>query len=249
VLRCGTSNDRAGAVPLEQRGWKLAEKEVSLAIGEPVETVLKGAWPDHRFPDLIDRWMTELQPDMVVLQVNNFWYGHESAPLWFERRFGRAGKPLNRVGQKVRTSPWFSDNRWAQMFNRRVLAVLPKATHFSIPEVTACMERAMRRILAHEGTVLLVRGNEDWAVMPMATRGFNRRNAARNASMSASMRELCEQLRVPYFQRPRQAAGDELTQNNAGFHNSPEAERQMGAFDSAAMASAWREAHSPATRA
>jgi hypothetical protein len=242
VLRFGTSNDDAGALPLERRGWRLAEGTLAEALGEQVETILKRAWPDERFPNFIDKCIRECQPDMVVLQVNNFWYGHESAPLWFERRLGRAGAALNSAALHIGKSAWMADNRWVQMVNRRVLAVLPKATHFTISEVATAMEAAMRRVTTHESIVLLVRGNENWAVMPMATRGFNRRNAARNAAMSNAMRGLCERMRVPYFERPVVPAGELETQNGAGFHNNEEGERQLGAFDAEAMLTAWRAA-------
>jgi hypothetical protein len=242
VLRLGTSNDGASALPEEQRGWKIAERRLADSTGEPVETVLRGAWPNAQFPSLLERWMEEYEPDMVVLQVNNFWYGHESVPLWFERRLGRAGKSLSDMGLKVGKSAWFADNRWAQLFNRRLLTVLPKATHFTVAEVAVCMEEAMRKVLAHEDIVLLVRGNEDWAAMPMATRRFNRRNAARNAAMSGAMRSICERLRVPYAQRPTLRAGEVQTVNRAGWHNNAQGERLIGEFDGQAMVTAWQGA-------
>jgi hypothetical protein len=240
VLRLGTSNDDAGSLPEEQRAWKIAERHLAGWAGEAVETTLKRAWPNAQFPSLVERWVDEHEPDLVVLQVNNFWYGHESIPLWFERRLGRAGKSLSSAGLKVGKSAWFADNRWAQMFNRKLLSILPKATHFTVAEVAVCMEGAMRKVLAHEGVVLLVRGNEDWAAMPMATRRFNRRNAARNAAMSGAMRSVCERLRVPYSQRPTLHAGEVRTVNGAGWHNNAEGERLAGEFDGQAMASAWQ---------
>src|SRR5690349_658619 len=91
VLRLGNSNDHVGAVPADQQSWKVAERAFSEQLGEPVETILKRVWPNSDLPTILDRWVTEFEPDLVVLQVNNFWYGHESAPLWLDRRFGRAG--------------------------------------------------------------------------------------------------------------------------------------------------------------
>ncbi len=239
VLRLGTSNDDAGSVPEEQRGWKIAERLLAEAAGEPVQTTLKRAWPNEGLAPRLEGWLDEYKPDMVVLQVNNFWYGYESIPLWFERRLGRAGASLNHVGLKIRNAPWFADNRWAQLMNRNLLRVLPATTHFTVPEVAACMEGAMRKVLAHEGVVLLIRGNDAWASMPMASRGFNRRNAARNAAMSSAMRSVCERLRVPYVQRPVLQAGELETVNRAGWHYNADGERQAGEFDGQAMATAW----------
>jgi hypothetical protein len=243
VLRFGNSNDVAGSLPVERRGWRLAEAALSESLGEPVTTTLKRAWPNERLAEIVEDALRQHEPEMVVLQVNNFWYGHESAALWFERRLGRAGTALNSAALNVGKSAWMADSRWVQFVNRRVLGILPKATHFSVAEVATAMEAAMRRVVAHESIVLLVRGNESWAQMPNATRRFDRRNAARNAAMSLAMRAVCERMRVPYFERPTVPAGGMETLNGAGFHNNEEGERQLGAFDAEAMLTAWRAAH------
>src|SRR6185437_9694022 len=124
-----------------------------------------------------------------------------SVPLWFERHLGRAGRSLSDAVQRLSKSSGFSDNRWLQMANRRLVSLLPKATHFTTEEVALCLEAAIRKVLSHEGVLVLIRGNDDWAKMPFATRGFNRRNAARNAAMSAALRDVCARLRVQYYQQ------------------------------------------------
>ncbi len=110
------------------------------------------------------------------------------------------------------------------------------------PVMKILTPRIALEIVAHEGIVLLVRGNENWAAMPMATRAFNRRNAGRNAAMCSAMRGLCERMRVPYFERPVVPAGQLETVNGAGWHNNEEGERQLGQFDSEAMLVAWHAA-------
>ncbi len=242
ILRIGTSNDDQTPVPEAQRGWKIAEQMLAEATGEPVETVLRRGWPNSKFGDRLEAWMEELQPDFVVIQVNNYWYGHESIPLWLHRRLGRVGDSVGSVGAKVGRWSWVADNRVAQLVNRRAPDVLPYATHFSVAEVASGMESALRRVLTHEGVLLLVRGNEDWHI-PTASARFNRRNRARNAAMSAAMREVCERLRVPYAQRPSNPE-EVRTVNNAGFHSAPEEQQNAGAFDGESMIAAWRSVHS-----
>lgn len=242
VLRLGTSNDDQTPVPEDQRAWKIAERLFSEAVGEPVETVLRRGWPSASFPGRLEAWVEELEPDFVVLQVNNYWYGHESVPLWFDRRLGRVGKSLSGAGAKVGEWSWVADNRLAQLVSRRAPDILPYATHFTVSEVASCMELALRKVLAHEGVILLVRGNEDWPI-PTASRRFNRRNHARNLAMSAAMKDVCERLRVPYAQRPSLAVGEIKTLNDAGFHSAPEEQRRAGEFDGEAMIAAWRSAH------
>ncbi len=240
VLRVGTSNDEAGNLPEEGRAWKIASDMFAASISEPVETVLKRAWPNESFPALIEQWMDEYHPDVVVLQVNNFWYGHESVPLWLERRFGRAGKKVAHAGFELSRKKWFADSRISVTTNRALVRTLPSATFFSVPVIAARMEAAMLKVLAHEGVVLLVRGNEHWAKLPMASRRANDRNIKRNNAMSSAMKALCHRLHVPYFQRPT-VEEHEMKHflNGAQWHNSAEGERLTGEFDGRAMIEAW----------
>lgn len=247
ILRIATSNDDQTPVPEGQRAWKIAETMLAQAVGEPVETVLRRGWPNEKFPGRLEAWIEELEPDFVLIQVNNYWYGHESIPLWFDRRLGRAGRSLGSAGAKLGKWSWVADNRWAQLAIRRAPDFLPYATHFSIAEVASCMELALRKVLAHEGVILLVRGNEDWPI-PTASGRFNRRNHTRNLAMSAAMKDVCDRLRVPYAQRPSLTASEITTLNGAGFHSTADEQRKAGEFDGAAMIAAWRSAH-PVARA
>ena len=243
LLRIGSSNDFAGHIPEDQRGWAIAARMLEEAIGEPVETVLKRSWPSADFPGVVARWIEDLAPDLVVIQVNNFWYGHESVLLWWERKFGRAGERVTKLGLRVGKSPLLNDNRWGLRFNRWLLRVLPGATHFTVPQVAASMEATLRRVLVHEGVVVLVRGNEHWEKLPMADARHNRRNAARNQAMSRAMRTVCDRLHVPYYERPP-VGPKELEQilGQARWHYSIEGERLAGLYDGEAMVSVWREA-------
>jgi hypothetical protein len=81
----------------------------------------------------------------------------------------------------------------------------------------------------------------------MAGRGFNRRNRARNAAMSAEMRAICVRLHVPYAQRPPIQPSEMQTVNKAGWHNNARAERETGEFDGRAMVAAWQGAASVAS--
>jgi len=230
-------------LPEEQRGWAIAARMLEEATGSPVDTILKGSWPNREFPAVVGRWIEELEPDLVVLQVNNFWYGYESVPLWFERKFGRPGESMTRLGLKVGKSPIMNRNRWALAINRGVLRVLPGATHFTVPQVLECMEATIRKVLSNEGVVLLVRGNEHWEKLPMADARHNKRNTSRNKAMSAAMRSLCERLHVPYYERPPVAPEElEVMLGESRRHNNAEGERRTGLYDGEAMVAVWQEA-------
>jgi hypothetical protein len=241
VLRIGTSNDSAGGLSDDQRSWWIAADTLTHATGQEVETILKRAWPTDALPEIVSSWMQELQPDIVHIHVSNFWYAHPSVPLWFERKFGRAGKKLTDAGLAVGKKKWMSDNRFAIAFTRALVNVLPSATHFSVQQVAEVLDASIQRALRHEGTVVLVRGNDHWEKIPMASARANAHNTARNAAMTAAMRAICERHRVPYVQLPTIRAADLATVlGPARWHNSPEGERQSGELDGAALVAAWR---------
>ena len=243
VLRVGTSHDFSASIAEEQRGWAIAEQMLGEASGQPVETILKRAWPTAEFAGAVERWMKELEPDFVLFQVNNFWYGHDSVALWFQRRFGRVGAKMTELGLRVGDSKVRTEHRWGQFINRSLLRVLPGDTHFTVPQVAQAMEAAMRKVLAREGAVLLIRGNDHYEKLPMATKRQNRRNGTRNAAMSDAMRAVCERLRVPYCELPAIRA-DELGEflGKAQWHHGVDGERRSGEFDGQQMVAAWRAA-------
>ena len=243
VLRIGTSNDVAGGLPEEQRAWHIASRMLGEASGEPVETILKRAWPTAEIPEHVGRWMDEYHPDVVVLQVSNFWYGHESVPLWLERKFGRAGSYLADAGLKLGKHRWFADNRLAITMSRALVRVLPSATHFTVEQVAVAMEATMQKVLSREGPLLVVRGNDHWAKLPLSTRRSNNRNIARNAAMSRTMRVICERHHTPYVERPVVSEAEMRSMlNGARWHNSTAGERISGEVDGRAMVAAWNAA-------
>lgn len=243
VLRIGNSNDNVGGIPEAQRGWSVASRMLGEASGEVVETILKRAWPNASFPALVDEWMAEHDPDVVLIQVNNFWYGHYSAPLWFERKFGRAGVAMTRAGLRAGKHPWLAENAAYIRLNRALLRILPSTTHFTVREVAASMEATMRKVLSYEGTLLVIRGNDHWAKLPMSSKRQNDRNIARNVAMSNAMRAICQQLRVPYIERESIGERDMDEMLGVGrWHASALSQRVSGELDGAAMVSAWAAA-------
>jgi hypothetical protein len=240
VLRVGTSNDFASDVPDEERGWHIASRMLAEASGLPVETVLKRAWPTAELADHVERWLGEYAPEMVVLHVNNFWYGHESAPLWFERKFGRAGNSMTSAGLRLGKTKLLADNRIGIATSRALTRVLPTATHFTVPQVARAMEAVIQRVLSKEGPLLVVRGNDHWERVPMSSKRANDRNIARNRAMSSAMSAVCERHHVPYVERPVVTEAEMRSQLSAArFHNSAEGERISGTVDGRAMVAAW----------
>ncbi len=243
VLRLGTSNDDTPELPEEQRGWKIAERMLAESAGEPVDTVLKRAWPNEAFPAMVGRWMDEYEPDLVVLRINWFWYGYESIPLWFERRMGRFGRWLARIGIRVGESPGFADNRYAQFVRRSLTKVLPSTAYFTPAELAATLEAVLRRVVRNENVVVLVRGTDGWDWAPMYSDKQMRRQHLRGLEVRRRMEAICDELHVRFIYTDRARSRDELETglNSARWHNNADGERRAGEIDGQAMVTAWQE--------
>ncbi len=243
VLRLGTSNDDTPDLPEEQRGWKIAEQILADAMGESVDTILKRAWPNAAFPDMVGRWMDEFEPDIVVLRINWFWYGYESIPLWFERHLGPVGRWLGRTGVRVGDAPWFADNRIAQAVRRSLMRVLPGATYFTPEEVATSLELTLRRVVRNENAVVIVRGTDGWNWSPEGNVRRRMRSRTRVAEVRRRMDAICRDLHVRFIYADRPLTKQELQTglNAARWHNNAEGERRAGEFDGQAMATAWQE--------
>lgn len=72
VLRLGSSIDIEGETPVDQFASAIAERILSDASGETVETVLRLPWPSASLPGLLEGWITETSPDLVCFTISSF---------------------------------------------------------------------------------------------------------------------------------------------------------------------------------
>ena len=107
VLRLGNSEDRSPGIADSDRAWYIAGIVLAEACGESVETVVRPISPTRELPDLLDKWLDEYQPDLVLLKVTWYWYSYESVPRRIERLFGRFwSKPFFSGEQTSGCRPW-----------------------------------------------------------------------------------------------------------------------------------------------
>ena len=211
---------------------------------EPVEVTLRAAWPSSSLPGLIDRWLDEYEPDIVFLKVNAYWFNYLSLPLQIERKFGKFGKPINKVGKQVGELRPVSSSRPYRVARRYLLRVFPGATYFSPESVVASMQDSIRTILSREGIGLIVSGPGS-RLNHELSRKAGRAHEARRQLVHQSMKRFCAEVHVPYFGLDSVPTKAELsrTVGNDGLHVNESASRAMAKEEAGAIVQLWRAAH------
>ncbi len=243
MLRLANSNDRALDLPEHQRSWKIAEMALSEAIGEPVETVVREIWPSDQLPDLIETWIQRYEPDLVFFKVNAYWTGYESVPLRIERRLGRFGKRLGKVGKDVADRP-VGHTRAFKLGRLVLLRTVGGHTKFTTDYVLKLMEACLRRIIAHEEIVVTVEGSSGRTSGAYGWGGLERRRRGQER-MYAGMQRMCREMRIAFDGSGTVMAEREQAHMRGAdsLHRGVEGQREQGLNQGAQMARAWLAAH------
>jgi hypothetical protein len=246
VLRLGSSIDMEGDTPLDQRGAAVAERMLAEACGEPVETVTRAAWPTAKFPDMVERWVREVEPDIVSFGISSFWCEAEMVSLKMNDRLGRPGK---RVAHFVRRIARDSEvmERWAAQASRKLaLSTIGGRPPFSPEQVAERVEASLHRILRRESVAVSVTGSPYSPAMeggPAARFRARRRRADQNARI----RLICDRLHVDCDlpeHAPDAFSRDPRTRD--AMHFGPEAHRVVGEIQGRGMVRAWQQSRGDA---
>lgn len=245
VLRLCDSDDFDEAVPLESRVWSVAQRAMAAELSTDVETVPRLIWPTSDLPERVEKWLDQYQPDFVLLKVNWYWYGYESVPLRVERVLGpRLGKPLASLGLRAADSRTVGHSPVFKQLRRYAHRFIGGDSPFTTAHVVTVMEAVIRRIIAREDVVLLVKGiglvgNRD----DPATGYYVERFGKKVSTVQGSLRRLCEDLHVTWidpvtdgrtgFRDPDQERGDGIHRGEWGY-------RRVGEREGLAMAREWK---------
>lgn len=206
ILRLTNSNDLlAGATP--NRPQLLREK-LEAHFGEPVELLIKTPWPNARMPAVVERWVEREQPDVVWLGIVNYWVAYPSFPLLLERKLGPVGRRLARLGFKAAENPLVGPSRPFRAVRYLLLRTIGGSWHFEPEEIVARVEETARRILQHEGILLVLWGPHGWTEWAVSPR--QRRQAReQQARLVRGLTELSQRLHIPYdaSERPHHQDG------------------------------------------
>ncbi len=232
VLRLGNSADNDPNVPDDERMHVIAGRLFTAETNEPVEHVLRVAWPSPELPGLLDGWLTRYEPDMVVFVVNGFWFNYQSVPLKLERKLGQWVRPLTTRGRAVAARAWPGESRVFRIARNLLLRTIGGATYFTPPEVLAVTEACIKVTLARESVAMVVRG----PLSPIgADTGEQRKRTAeqRRLLVHAGLEALCARYHLQYVGRQAKmddpewqalSRGDGLHLNTAGHQGRGQAE-------------------------
>jgi hypothetical protein len=233
ILRLTNSSDLHPGVPEEERAPAVAARLVEEAIGEPVETLQRGAWPSPSLADAVQRWVEEFEPDVVLCRLSSYWVAYESIPLRLNRRFGRAGTSVANAGGRIGRSQWLAERRAYRFVRTNVTRAIGGDTHFTPAEAVAGLEAAFRRVLALESIVPVVRGTS-LMLNTAGTRAGLRRSTVRVAELNARTEEMCRRLRISFFPEPP-AAQLSQTRLSDQLHDDAAAHAALGRDDGLAI--------------
>ncbi|MCC6387351.1 MAG: hypothetical protein IT302_08220 [Dehalococcoidia bacterium] len=241
ILRLTNSDDFNERVPEAERATVVAERVFTAETGEAAHTVSKVMWPTPPFPVHLDRWLDETKPDVVVIRLAAYWVTFRSVPLRLKRRIGRVGEALSDVGTASARVHWLAESPPYHLARRALLRTIGGDANFTVDEVMAVLEASARRVLAREGTVLVVRGPQNALSADVSPKALAWAEA-RRFEFHRRARDLCERLHVEYIGRDEPyATGDDpavffgdLVHATALMH------RVRGEEEGMAMAAAWK---------
>lgn len=241
LLRIGTSDDMHGPLAAEERSWHIVQRRLSESLGEPVETVLKSAWPNEAYADVIERWVEKERPDAVFLAVSSYWVSFPSAPLRLQRSRLPGAPVVGRLALRAAGSPRIAHNTPFRLARRLALRTVGYGYYLEPADAAARVEEAIRRIIRHEDVALGVRGPFPLGLpLPPATA---RQSRERCAEFGRFVRMSCERLHVPFLPSgPDEPPSlDELQADLLHLNARGHARRAEGEFD--LMLRAWRTLH------
>jgi hypothetical protein len=237
VLRLTNSSDFHPGVPEELRSQSVAARHIEAATGEPVETFQRHMWPTATFPDVIDRWIDEYEPDVILFRLSSFWVAYESVPLRVGNRLGRFGKPVRRAGLKVGNHPFLVERKPFKMARRLVARTIGGDTYFTPEDAAAVLEETFRRIVARESIVPVVRGT-GLILNSSGSRAGLQRSRARVAELNRLTMAACERFRIPFSpeEAPQKMSGGRIGDD---LHDSAESHAVIGEAEGKLIAEAW----------
>ncbi len=247
LLKLCTSDEVAGDLPPEVRAGAITAQYLEEHLGQPCELNMRVVWPNERLPALLERWVGEFQPDLVLLCVNPFWMTYKSTPLRLQRRFGRAGKLAGEAGIKAAQIPWLAFTPPFKLGRRLALRTIGGDYYFEPEEIVEMVAACARRVLARESVGLLVRGPTA-ALTHHGSAAVQSEADERRTRTNRLLRDLCAKVHAAYMNIDVSRAESEGLQRYTRdmVHTGLEAHRIRGVTEGEALVALWRSTHGAA---
>lgn len=243
LLRLTNSNDLSPGVPEAQRAPAITERIIAAATGEPVETMNRVIWPGPELPDIVAGWIERFSPDVVLMRASSFWCTYESVPLRLQRRWGRLGAPISRVGFKAGGHPTVAANPAFRRVRKLAVRTVGGETYFTTPEATQIVADVLRRVLAREAIIPIVRGPahaHDSSGTPAGRLRAEQINREFNTLLAAT----CQGYHVTYVSATSTLDNPSYLQNDE-LHDTAAGHLAIGELEGRAIVEAWLTAKAP----
>jgi len=173
------------------------EAPLAAALGEEVEIVAREVWPDERLIRVVERWMAQHEPDLVILVVSGFWFLYQSIPARLQR-YGPVGRAAAKALLAMAATPWLAHNRAFRSGRSVASRIIAGAPYFEPEEVIARCEEVIRTVLRAEGVYLLViaPGMANHWAKDEQTR---ERLGARRDQVEAALEAFCRERKVEFW--------------------------------------------------
>ena len=241
VLRFASSLDFTGELPPRTRAWEVAERILAEESGRPVRTISKPVWPNAKLPGILDRWLDEFQPDIVLICISSYWVETEVVANRV-RRLGILGRKLESASQAAAAKRGVADSRFYLSGRWLLLHTLGGRPNFTPAELETHIESWLRIILRRESVAVAISGTP-FSPDTMATKAARRRATVRKDELRARLTALGERLNVVVDMPPHgaDAFAPELRLPDR-VHFNELAHARMGEIDGRALVAAWRRA-------
>jgi hypothetical protein len=200
LLLLGNSNDMADWTDGGPRRNDILHERLAATLDEPVEIVTRSLWPTPRMPEVLKRWLDDIEPDMVYMNVTSFTFSYESLPLRFKRVFRRLGPAAGEAGKRFAESKRWSHNAVFRTLRSWGQATIGGDTNFTCEEVIASVSEGIRAVYREERTLLVVKGPHGRSKTGITRREHIRKEKKR-LQVHRALESLCAQLQVPYIGR------------------------------------------------
>lgn len=230
VLFLGTSHvEPRGGVRGEQVAANVTA-ERARASGASFEVINRKIWPTKDSPACVAEWMAEVEPDMVILAINDFWYNHESAPRHLERRYGPVGRFVSKWAKKAARTPRISYNPVFQRSRRFAEERLGGETPFTPEHVIETVEMILRTVVRGERATPLVIGPPpgDFEEVSERSRAWRLK---RRRKVNDAVASLCKTLHIVHFDMDSEAMQTlpTVTTIGDGLHRDAEGHQRVAA--------------------
>ena len=239
VLRLALSHDLRSDIPEAERQYVIAQRVLEEATGEPWETILRPIWPGEKLPGLVDRWVEEERPDLVMVCMAGYWAVFGSVALRLERRAPLVGRFAARAARRTAGTRVAANHRLTETTRSFATRVLGVDYYFEPAEVVGRFDSILQRLCRNEDLVIAVRGPgpAPQSVPPRIERDRGRRHKLYRDGIEA----VCARLHIAHLPFAEEPDGTRLPGDPS--HYTSAGTRLHGLREGELMVRAWEQVH------